>query len=244
MESSVKITLIIVAAVLAVSLIGSIVYLQSKPGNTVSTNGVSEVKALPDLVSLYFTIETSGKDAVEAKDKNAETSDAVVTSLIKQGLERKDITTESYNIYPEYDWINNKQELKAYKATNRLKVQISSAQYKKVGPILDAGVNAGALVSYINFELSLEKQNQYKAQALEQATQDARIKAEGIARGLNKKLGSLVSVSDSSFDYSPWPIYTNSMAVEGASEAKAAATSIQPGEETISGRVSVVYKII
>jgi predicted transposase YbfD/YdcC len=41
--------------------------------------------------------------------------------------------------------------------------------------VIDSGVDAGALLQYINFELSNDKQNEYKAQALREAGEDAKV---------------------------------------------------------------------
>ncbi len=111
------------------------------------------------------------------------------------------------------------------------------------GEVIDAGVDKGAKVSYINFELSIAEQNKYKAQALELATQDAKTKAEAIASGLGKKLGKVVSVSSSDWGYSPWSLYRADVMTESAEEAKSAVTDIQPGEQSVTASVSVVYKI-
>jgi len=242
METGVKITLIIVGAVVLLALIGLAVYFQIKPSQTVNVDGIAEVKAMPDKVAIYFNIETIGNDSKEAKDKNSEIVDNAITALIKLGFERKEIITESFNIYPEYNWNHGTQEFKDYKATHSLKVEFSSEETGKIGDVIDAGVDNGANINYINFELSLEKQNEYKAQALEQATQDAKTKAEGIASGLGKEVGRVVSISSSNFDYYPWALYSNDMG-GGVAEAKAATTNIQPGEQTISGRVSVVFAL-
>lgn len=245
-NNSVKITGMIVGAVIVLALIGVYIAMQTNPvsGNTLNTQGSAEIKAVPDLVTVYFNVQTNGTTAKEAKDKNAEIVDDAITNLVKMGFERKDIMTENFNIYPDYLWDGRKQVDNGYKATHSIKLQISTDRSEKIGDAIDAGVDAGAMISYINFELSLAKQNEYKAQALRQATDDARIKAESIASGLGKDLGRVVSVSDSSFDYYPWAVYRNAdMAMSGAVEAKAATTTIQPGEQTISARVSVSFKI-
>lgn len=244
-SDSVKITLIIVGTILVLAIAALIVFYSSKPGTTINSNGIAQIKATPDLVSIYFNVETNGSDAKEAKDKNAEIVDKVITELLKKGIERKDITTENFNIYPDYDWSSGEQVFKGYKATHTIRVQLSSSKMDQAGDIIDVGVDSGALISYINFELSQAKQNEYKALALKQATEDARIKAESIASGLGKKVGSVVSVSDQSFDYLPWPIYRNDAMTMGASEAKiAVSTNINPGQQTIDARVNVVFKLI
>lgn len=244
MEKSVQMTLIIVVALLIISGIAALLILQGKvPSNTVSVQGQATLKVDPDIVTVYFTAETNASTAQEAKKENAEIIDDAKTALINAGITEDKIQTQNFNIYPEYDWINGQQKLKGYKAVHSFKVELETAQIDKVGTVIDAGVNAGALINYINFELSTEKQNYYKAEALKQASQDAKTKAEAIASGLGKQIGKLVSVSDMSFDYYPWPIYSNLMDARGGAEAKAAVTSITPSEKEINVQVSVVYQI-
>ena len=244
-SDSVKITLIIVGTIIVLAVAALVVFLSLRQGTPITTSGQATLKATPDIVSIYFNVETNGSDATEAKDKNAEIVDAVITELVKKGIERKEITTENFNIYPDYEWTGEGQTLKGYKASHTIRVQLSSSKMDDAGEVIDIGVDNGALISYINFELSVEKQNELKAQALNQATQDARIKAESIASGLGKRLGRVISVQDSSFDYYPWPIYRNDMAYGGVAEAKTAiATNINPGQQDVSARVTVTYRII
>ena len=242
-EQGVQITLIIVSAVILLVLIGIIIYFQIKPSQTVNVDGLAEIKAVPDKVAIYFNVMTEGKTSKEANNKNAEIINNAITELVKLGFERKEITTENFNIYPQYDYRNGKSEIIGYQATHTLKVEFSTEKTEKIGQAIDAGVDAGAGISYINFELSLDKQNEYKKLALEQATKDARAKAEGIASGLGKSVGRVVSIASSDFGYYPWPIYRSESGVGMVEEAKAATTNIQPGEQTISARVSVVYAL-
>ena len=89
---------------------------------------------------------------------------------------------------------------------------------------------------------NLENQNKYKAEALKKAAEDAKIKAESIALGLDKKLGRLVSTSNSQFGYNPWNIYSK-VESAGVIDAKTIASNIQPSEQKISASVSVTYKL-
>jgi len=242
MENSIKITLIIVGTVILLALIGVYSFFQLTPTQTISVNGEATIKAIPDLVTVYFNVETNSTTAQDAKDRNSEIVDNIINSLIKIGLNRDEIVTENFNVYPWIEWADGRQESKGYKAVHGLKVEISTDKTEKIGQIIDAGVDNGALISYINFELSQEKQNKYKAEALRKAAEDAKIKAESIALGLGRRVGRVYSISSSEFDYYPWGIYA--MAEQfSVAEAKQATTDIQPGEKDISARLSVVYKL-
>jgi len=242
MDNSIKITLIIAGTLILLTVLVFAGYsLLKAPSNTVNVNGISEVKTLPDIVAVYLNIETNGSTATIAKDKNAEISEKVSNALINIGIEEEKIATQNYNIYENFDWTDGERKSIGFKASNQLRIELNSSKMNLAGSVIDAGVDAGATISYINFELSQEKINIYKAQALEQATQDAKIKADAIAKGLGKKVGRIVSVSSQDFGYRPWPLFAESTG--GVADAKEAVTDIQPGEQSVSASVSVTYKL-
>ena len=119
---------------------------------------------------------------------------------------------------------------------------IKTNSFDKVAGVVDAGVNAGAIVSGINFELSQAKQNEYKAQALQDASADGKKKAEATAAGLGKSIGRLVSISSQQFNYVPYPLYAGAT-MEDNVRAKSAAVNIVPSDLDITASVQVVYKI-
>jgi len=238
---------ILISIIITLIVAGGIILILTNPfsKNTVSVEGSATIDAMPNLVTIYFNVETSGDTTAEASEANSEIVEELENSLISLGIEKEKIITQNYNIYQDYDWINNKRVEKGYKATHSIKVEISTNETEKIGNIIDAGTQAGAGINYINFELTSELQNQYKAQAMQLAAEDARMKAEAIATGLDKKVGRLVSVSTSNFGYSPWNVYSaRGMTLEDeAQEAKVATTSIQPGEQEIYGQVTAVFKL-
>jgi len=238
-------TAIISGVILIVALSAIFMFKPASSQNTLSVEGIATVKAMPDEIGVYLNIETKGETSSEAKDANSEILEKLVSALENQGFERSEIVTENYNIYPDYSWVNDKRIDNGFIATHSLKVIVNSEETEKLGGIVDAGVDAGAGISYINFELSQESQNKYKAEAMKTAAQDAKVKAESVAEGFGKKVGKLVSVSVNDFGYYPWNVYSaTSMDVrEDAGLAKEAVTNIQPGEREVTARVSAVYKI-
>ncbi|MEM3408534.1 MAG: SIMPL domain-containing protein [Candidatus Micrarchaeia archaeon] len=236
-----NLTTVAVVAILVIGFLFAIYYLYPKQSSdkTVSVTGNAQMKVLPDRVVVYAQILTKSKDsAEEAKNLNAQISDAVLTSLIKAGVNRSDIETSGFSVYPEYDWIQDQgQVLKGYAASNSMKITI--ADFENAGKIVDAVVNNGGLISYINYELSAEKMNEYKAQALSEASKDAKTKAESIASGLGKILGDVVSVSASDYNYYPYPIYR----AESGADLKEISTNLPSAKLDVTATVSVTYKI-
>lgn len=233
-------TAIIIVALLVVGiLVGYSIFNKKGTEKTVTVNGNSQMTVAPDQVVVNLLIQTKNTKADIAKNDNAIISDKVISGLVRIGIDRENIETENYNIYPEYDWNSGTQKLLGYIASNYIKIKTD--KFDRVGKIVDVAVDNGGLVNYINFELSTAKSNEYKAKVLAEASKDAKTKAEAIAEGLGRKVGSLVSVSTSDYYYNPYPLYRMD-AAEGVN-VKTVATDIQPKSLDITASVTVVYEI-
>jgi uncharacterized protein len=237
---------VLVIAILAISRLGGV---NPASGKSVTVEGVSTIKALPDVISVYFSIETKGKTSAEAKDANTKIYDDLVEQLVIAGFNESELKTESFNVYPNTYWdsVSGKQKTDGFIATHSLKLELSSDQSDKLSPAIDAGVEAGAGISYINFELSQKAQNDYKAQALKEASQDATIKADAIASGFGKTAGKLLSVQVNSYNYYPWNAYT-SMDSSGRAPgdialAKEAAMNINPSEQDVTASITATFRL-
>ena len=247
LEKSVQITIIIVAAVILLVVIGIIYLKPSSAENTFQVNGQATSKVSPDLITIYFNVDTKGATSKIAEDANSAIVSKLKDNVVSLGFKESDLTTENYNIYPDYSYDYNKgtQTLIGYRATHSLKIELPSGQKDEISSLIDAGTNAGARISYINFELSPALQQSAKTQAIKQASDDARVKAEALAAGFNKKLGKLVSVSLDQYNYYPWNIYTasDSGMTSGGAEAKVAVATITPSNQEVSASVIAVYKL-
>lgn len=236
METKTLILIVLIAAI----VIGAGIYFNV--GKTVvSAQGVSSIKASPDIVAVNFNVQVINESSEEAKNQMSEIVEKLETSL-EDIVDKKDIQTSNLNIYPNYDWSDGKQKITGY--TARQDITVETTKLDKVGKIVDKGVDAGALVSYINFQLSNKREEEFKVTALEDASKDAKVKAEAIAKGLGKRLGGVVSVASSDFNYYPYPYYqaTGAMA-ESNVKAREAAVNIQPKDLEVTANVQVTYRI-
>jgi uncharacterized protein YggE len=237
----VLITGMIVIGIIVLALIAFAYYSSSNPAKTITSNGYATIKAMPDSAAIYFNIQTYGKTSSEANEENSMILEKMKNLLEAQGLSKDMVQTQGLSIYPEYDYSNGRSEIKRYVASHSVKIEIPVNDTEKVGNVIDSGVSAGAGISYINFEISQENQNSYKADAIRKATQDAKAKAEALAEGSGNKLGSLVSISTSDFFYEPRVIFSSATGKDVA-EAKSS-VSITPGEQEVSASVTAIFRI-
>ncbi len=228
--------------VLGLILVGAYMLDASSP--IVSAQGTAAMKVQPDNSVVYVSIETRNKTAQDTQEAHAIIRDAVVASLGRMGIPEKDIQLMNYAIYQEYDWNNGRQTPKGYVASQQLIVK--TKHFDELGRIVDRVVENGGLVNSIYFEISQEKQNEYKAQVLSNASADARNKAEATAAGLGKKLGRLVSVQSQDFYYpGPMLLYEKGMASDssGAAAVRETLANTTPQDIDVSANIVVQYKL-
>ncbi len=247
-NNSVAITSIIVGAVVILALLVIFVIIPNfSASNTIIVQGSSTIKAVPDLVAVSFSIQTNGSTSSAANDANDVIYNQLKDSLIALGFNDSQIGTESYSIYQDiiYD-SSGKTTNNGYIAYHSVKLEFSSKDTSKLSSVIDAGANAGAGISSIYFELSSSLQNQYKAQALKLASQDAKTKADAVAAGFGKRTGALISVQVSNFNYYPWPVYAASGAGRTAdvAAAKSAVINLTPTSQDVSADVGATYRLI
>ncbi len=225
-------------------------FLQPKPGNeikephgTISLTGSAVQQCKPELLCIYLKIVTlDPTSAVNARDEAARIIDKVLQSLKNLGLAESDIETVSYNIAPKYVWEYNTNVFKGYEVTVSMKVTLKN--FDKAGVVIDASVDAGALIDRISFELSKEKQNDMKLLVMADAARDAKNKAEAVISALGEELGHVNSVSIDNYGYNPY-VYWNSVTdSEGDMYKAAPPTSILPSDLTVSATVNVVFDIL
>ena len=230
-------TLVLVGLIIGIIIIAGI---YSGLGRTiVSAQGVSSIEVSPDIAAIYFNVQVINDSAESAKDEVARIVAELEDSLLDV-VDENEITTTSFNIYPNYVYSGRGNEIKGYVASQSIEVR--TERIDKVARIVDKGVDAGALVSWINFELSNEHEQEVKAEALTKAAEDGKNKASAIAKGLGKRLGRLVSVETSNFNYYPYRYYEASMEAGGV-DVKQAALNINPKDLDVSASVEVVYGI-
>ena len=246
---SLKNKLIIAAVVVAiVVIIGYLIY-ANEP--IVSAQGDSSLKAQPDEISVYLTIDSKNLTIQDAQKTNSFDSSSVISALKALGYSDKDIQLNGYSSYPWQDWNGTSYEDKGYIVSQQLIVKTEN--FSDTFKIVNAAVDNGAIVQSINFELSQDKQNQYKAQALHAASENAKEKATSIAAGQGKRIGFLISIQSNDFSYYPRPIYTmqqstgagavSSDSSASAAEAKQASVNISPSDLDVSVSVTAEYKL-
>jgi uncharacterized protein YggE len=220
---------------------------ESKPPaneTQLTVTGMSQIKVVPDLVAIYYDIQANETTALNASKSAAKIANALTDALTRLGFNKTDIQTQSYSVNPDYiyDYKTGQQISNGYRARQQIKLEFSTQNTSLISDAVDAGISSGANIDYINFELSPTKQEEYKTQALKEATANAKAKATAIASQLDRTLGRIDSISASDINFYPVPVY-GGITSANAPAAEGEIMNIQPSSQDVNAQVNIVFII-
>ncbi len=204
-------------------------------------NGQGKVITSPDIVALSLGVSAQASTVSDAQSQAAAAMDRVMSSLTGSGLAKKDIQTTSFSVQQVTRWDNDKQQevVIGYRVSNMVNAKIRTLD--KTGTIIDAVVQAGGDLTRVNgITFSVEDPSKYYVEAREKAMNDAKAKAEQMAKLAGISLGKPVYITESTIYAPPVP-----MPVPVFKDAAGAApsTQISPGELEITLNVQINYAI-
>ena len=165
--------------------------------------GRASISVEPDLVLLNIGVEAMAETVAKARGQAAQAMDAIIQAVKGHGLEDKDVQTQSFNIWPRYEYpevtsggsSTRKQVLVGYTVNNTARIKIRNVD--DVGAIIDDVADAGGDVTRINgINFSIEDPKPFMTQLREEAVKDAIAKAEHFATLAGVAVGDLVFIGE------------------------------------------------
>ncbi len=201
--------------------------------NTITVTGEGEAFAVPDTAEISFSVRNDAKVLSDAQKVVSDKVAQTLALLQEQGIEEKEIKTQSYTSYPKYDYGNNEVVCMAigcpsprpntpviigYEVSQSIVVKIKNTE--KVSPVLEGLAKIG--VSDMNGpNFTVGDEDALNAQARKLAIDDAKSKAKILAKDLGVRLVEIVSFNEDGS--TPYPMYyaKAGMADVATSEASA-----------------------
>lgn len=208
--------------------------------NTFTVQGEGKVSATPNIASTEVGITTQNANAATAQDENNKKMGALVAAMKKLGIADSDLKSTNYTVYPQYDYVNGRQEMRGYTVSQSLQVKVRDLA--KVSDVLKTAADSGSnQVSGLSF--TVDDPANLRREARDKAMAEARKNAEQIAERLGVKVGRITSYYENPVgNPTPMPYYAkDSMGMGGGGVA---APSIEPGSNEIIMSVSVTYEIL
>jgi uncharacterized protein YggE len=194
--------------------------------------GDALVMAEPDQAELDIGVVTEAKTAASAADQNAQRAQRVISELKKALGADAVIKTLAYSVNPNYRYPREggRPEITGYTAANVVRVTLQKLD--QVGRTIDAATQASANTIQ-NLRYSLKDENPARAQALREAAENAKEKADALAAALALKLVRIISISE---NRSPVIPLAKDVAL---AEARSSATPIEAGTIEVRAEVTL-----
>lgn len=212
----------------------------NQPAETsgITVSGHGEVDVPPDIGFVTVGVQSTASSVAAARDAAADSADALVSSLKKNGVAEKDIQTTGLYIQPNYDYSKNTPRLTGYTVTNTVtaKVRKIDTMSKTVDDAVAAG---GDSVRLQGVSFGVEDSDKAKQDARDKAMADAKAKAEALAKLGGVKLGKPVTIAETQGG-STVPSVDKAAGDFGAGNVS---TPIQPGTNKVSVDVAVRWAI-
>lgn len=239
--------------------------------NVITVNGEGEVFAVPDIAEIGFSVVAEKKTLTDAQKASAEKINAVMAFLKEQGIDEKDIKTTNYSANPKYEWTNEvtpmssgssgaaesgydsvqtsvvypdyyprpqNQVVVGYEVRQTITVKVRDTE--KVGALV-VGIGEQGATDIYGPTFTIDDEVALQHEARQKAIDDAKDKAEQLAKDLGVKLVRIVSFSENGGGY--YPVMYKGMEVAMDSAAPSVIPEIPVGQNRISANVSITYEI-
>jgi len=232
---------LMVAAVAGCAQKAPVVNISNDPSASqrgIAVSGTGEVSGAPDTVALSIGVSVKRDTAPAAISDAADSASKLIEAVKAAGVAEKDVQTSNYALNQEFTYPQNAgPKPDGFRVSNSVVAKIRKVD--DVGAVIDAATAAGgtdAVVQGLSF--SLDDDTAALAEAREQAFADARSKAEQFAKLSGRKLGAVISISQTVAPSTPQ--FTNAAAV---SDMATKSTPIQAGEVQTSVTVDVRWAL-
>ena len=211
---------------------------------TVSVSASATISVIPDSATFSITAESTEPTTEEARNASSLMTEKAVEILKDEfGITEESFTTDFMQISPYYEWVDGQRTLVGQKATQKLSIVLSGENLSKVGKVYDRlSVLDGISISSVSYS-KLDTTEEVRS-VREKAAEEALKKAEAYAKGVGKKVGEVISISDGSGVSYTTVTYNSPKLMMAEASMDYVSTTIYQGDVTLSDSVTVVFTLV
>lgn len=199
----------------------------------VVTSGSAVLRVAPDRALVRLATEARAATGKTAQTQEATAMKSLRQALAQAGIADDVVRTLSYDLQLEFDYVGGKQTPRGYVARHVIEVRLDDVA--GLGDLVGKAVDSGAAsVSGIAFDV--KARDQLERQALRQAVEDAKARADAAAAGAGTTVGGVIRLEEQRMFEGPRPMMMSRGMV---AEAKAVETPIAAGEIEIRSTVTL-----
>lgn len=209
-----------------------------KTERTLALEARGKVVTRPDIAATTIGMTSSGETVGQAQEANTKVMNNLISKLKALGVEDKDIKTTNYNIYPQYDYLENEgRVLKGYDVNQNVTIKIRDLD--KVNAVIALAGEVGAN-NVGGLEFTIDDMEVYLTEARRDAMDKIIAKMNNLRDLIGIKFVDVVSYNEYSGGSGPYPIYETKALDYGIGGA---APVIESGSTDVILNVSIVFEI-
>lgn len=211
----------------------------NQPAETsgITVAGHGEVEVPPDIGFVTIGVQATATTVAAARDQAASSADSVIRSIKKGGVADKDIQTSGLSIQPNYDYTRSSPRLTGYTVSNTVTAKVRKVE--DMSKVVDDAIAAGGdTIRLQSVRFGVEDEAKAKSEARKNAMDDAKARAEELAKLGGVSLGAPLTISETQSS-GGGPLRTDTGAVPGGSVA----TPIETGTNTVTVDVTVRWSL-
>jgi uncharacterized protein len=210
------------------------------PERSVTTTGQARIRLAPDRAWVTVGIEARAPKPQDAQKQAALAMQGIQRELKALGIPEESVRTVSFSLNADWDYANRQRVLRGYIVSNMVEVKVDDLT--KIADVIDRSIAAGGNQIH-GVRWDLQNRERRERDALRQAVEDAKQRAEVAVAAASAKLGPVLRISEQRFEVHPRMDMVMAQRAEAASVAPGPPTPISPGEIEVQASVTVAFGI-
>ena len=210
---------------------------------TISVSGEGTINVEPDQATVRFGVVTQDDDAEVAREENAEVASRAMNAIRDLGVAERKIRMETLRLQPrrEYNRETRNYEERGYEAVRQVVVELDNLELLPtlVTRIVQQGANRLDGISY-----DVADRDAVRSEALAEAAQQARAKAQLLAETLDVQVGAPRQISEQSFSFPRPEFRVEQAAAMAKSDAAPEPDAYAAGEIEVTASVQVTFDLV
>ncbi len=218
--------------------------------NQVTVNGEGRISYQPDIATITLGVQidkaASAEEALKLLDEKMKNITAAIKTV---GIADEDVKTKNFSLSPQYEFKDGSSKVSGYGANQQLEIKVEEVDKNSgiVGRVV-AAANGAGVNQILGVVFDVSSLNDLKQQARIKAIEDARSKADALAKAagikkLKKVIGwyeNIVQSPDIQSDYGYGGMANEKSVLNSRSTI---APSVPSGNQEIIINIGVNYQV-
>lgn len=232
----------VIAKVLSGFLFFSGTFAYADAPRSVLVSGSCIRSTIPDRGVVTLTAEAKDPSSKRAQIAATQLYESVRSKVTSLRLPDADLSTAEYTSEELKEWEKNRMVSKGFRT--RIALRVETSDHSRLGEVLEVGTREGVTeMTGLQLFVSSKKMLDEKMFCLKDAAEQARAKADTLAKTLGAKLGEVLTIQETGSTHQPPAPRPMMMKSAQSMNAAEAAPTLEAGKVEVSTEVQVTFAL-